>query len=335
VENPVLVEVTRGPEVESRHRGAVAVVDAEGATVLALGDVECRTYPRSAVKALQALPLVESGIADQFKLTDAEVALACASHAGERAHVETAAVMLAKAGRNAACLECGAHWPLSEMAARALAGQGERPTALHNNCSGKHAGFICLACGLDMNPAGYVAPTHRVQEVVRAALEDLTGASHGDEVRAVDGCSIPTYALPLTALAFGFAKFGTGVGLSPSCAKAAARIRRAVAAHPFMVAGTGRFDTVLMELLGERAFVKAGAEGVHCAALPELGYGIAVKCDDGAKRAAEVVLAALIRRFLPLDGEEHAMIGAFARRTLTNWNGVEVGEIRTAGPLST
>jgi L-asparaginase II len=335
VENPVLVEVTRGPEVESRHRGAVAVVDAEGATVLALGDVECRTYPRSAVKALQALPLVESGIADQFKLTDAEVALACASHAGERAHVETAAVMLAKAGRNAACLECGAHWPLSEMAARALAGQGERPTALHNNCSGKHAGFICLACGLDMNPAGYVAPTHRVQEVVRAALENLTGASHGDEVRAVDGCSIPTYALPLTALAFGFAKFGTGVGLSPSCAKAAARIRRAVAAHPFMVAGTGRFDTVLMERLGERAFVKAGAEGVHCAALPELGYGIAVKCDDGAKRAAEVVLAALIRRFLPLDGEEHAMIGAFARRTLTNWNGVEVGEIRTAGPLST
>jgi L-asparaginase II len=154
-----------------------------------------------------------------------------------------------------------------------------------------------------MNPAGYAAPTHRVQEVVRAALENLTGASHGDEVRAVDGCSIPTYALPLTALAFGFAKFGTGVGLSPSCAKAAARIRRAVAAHPFMVAGTGRFDTVLMERLGERAFVKAGAEGVHCAALPELGYGIAVKCDDGAKRAAEVVLAALIRRFLPLDGE--------------------------------
>ena len=335
MENPVLVEVTRGPEVESRHRCAVAVVDAEGIAVLSLGDVESRIFPRSAVKAMQALPLVESGMADRFRLTDAEIALACGSHAGEPKHVETAAAVLAKAGRDASCLECGAHWPLGESAARALAARGERPTALHNNCSGKHAGFICLACGLEVEPAGYVAPTHWVQEVVRAALEDLTGASHGEEVRGIDGCSIPTYAVPLTALAFGLARFGTGVGISPSCARAAARIRRAVAAHPFMVAGTGRFDTVLMERLGERAFVKAGAEGVHCAALPELGYGIAVKCDDGTKRAAEVVLAEVIRRFLPLDGEEQAMIGAFARRTLTNWNGVEVGEIRTAGPLST
>src|SRR5215210_3792931 len=221
MENPVLVEVTRGLEIESRHRAAVAVVDAEGSTVLALGDVECRVFARSAVKALQTLPLVESGIADQFKLTEAEIALACGSHAGEAEHVETAAAMLAKAGRDAACLECGAHWPLSEAAARALAARREMPTALHNNCSGKHAGFICLACGLDVDPSGYVDPAHRVQEVVRAALEDLTGASHGEEVRGIDGCSIPTYAVPLTALAFGFARFGTGVGLSPGCARAA------------------------------------------------------------------------------------------------------------------
>ena len=333
MDNPVLVEVTRGPEVESQHHAAAAVVDAEGAMVLALGDVERRVFPRSAVKALQALPLVESGIADQFKLTDAQIALACGSHAGEREHVETAAAMLAKAGRDAACLECGAHWPLSEKAARRLAASHAKPSALHNNCSGKHAGFICLACGLGVDPTGYIAPTHRVQEVVRAALEDLTGASLGDEARAIDGCSIPTYAIPLTALAFGFAKFGSGIGISRDCAKAAARIRRAVAAHPFMVAGAGRFDTVLMERLGERVFVKAGAEGVHCAALPDLGYGIAIKCDDGAKRAAEAIMAALIRRFLPIDGEGRAALDAFARRTLTNWNGIETGEIRAAGPL--
>jgi L-asparaginase II len=334
MENPVLVEVTRGPEVESWHRAAVAVIDAEGAAVLMLGDIEYRTYPRSAVKALQALPLVESGIADRYGLTDAEVALACGSHAGEPEHVETAAAMLAKAGQDVACLECGAHWPLSHAAARALAARHEQPTALHNNCSGKHAGFICLACGLDVDPAGYVRPDHRVQEAVRAALEDLTGASHGEEVRGIDGCSIPTYALPLTALAFGFAKFGTGIGLSRSCARAAARIRRAVAAHPAMVAGAGRFDTVLMEALGERVFVKAGAEGVHCAALPELGYGFAVKCDDGAKRAAETVMAALIRRFLPLDGAGRGVVESFVRRPLKNWNGIEVGEVRAAGPLA-
>jgi L-asparaginase II len=334
MDNPVLVEVTRGPEVESRHRGAVAVVDADGATVLALGDVECRVFPRSAVKALQALPLVESGIAARFGLTDAEIALACASHSGEPEHAATAAAMLAKVGRDVACLECGVHWPLAERAGRALARSGEGPSALHNNCSGKHAGFVCLACGLDEDPAGYVSPSHRVQEVVRAALEDLTGASHAEDRRGVDGCSIPTYAVPLPALAFAFAKFGTGAHLSRGCAAAAQRIRGAVARHPFMVAGPDRFDTRVAESLGERAFVKVGAEGVYCAALPELGYGIALKIDDGAARAAEVAMASLIRRTLPLDGEPLRLVETLAAPVLRNWNRIEVGAIRPTEALA-
>ena len=334
MDNPVLVEVTRGPEVESRHRGAVAVVDADGTAVLALGDVDGAVFPRSAVKALQVLPLVESGIADELGVTDAEIALACGSHAGEPQHVAAAASMLARAGRTADCLGCGVHWPFNEAAARALAARGERPSQLHNTCSGKHAGFVCLACGLGLDPAGYVGPDHPVQERVRAALEDLTGASHGAETRAADGCSIPTYAIPLTALAFGFAKLGTGIGISRGCAKAAARIRRAVAANPLMVGGTRRFDTVVMERFGERAFVKGGAEGVHCAALPGLGYGVAVKCDDGGKRGGEIVMAALLRRFLTLEGDAAAAVETLTRRTLTNWNGIAVGEIRPAGPLA-
>ena len=197
MDNPVLVEVTRGAEVESRHRGAVSVVDAEGTAVLAVGDVECRVFPRSAVKALQALPLVEGGFADQYGLTDAEIALACASHAGEPEHVAAAAAMLKKAGQPPGCLECGTHWPLGEDAARTLAAAGGHPTALHNNCSGKHAGFVCLACGLGADPKGYVRPEHPVQRAVGAALEDLTGASHAAETRGIDGCSIPTYAVPL------------------------------------------------------------------------------------------------------------------------------------------
>lgn len=334
MDNPVLVEVTRGPLVESQHRGAVAVVDADGASVLALGDMECRVYPRSAVKALQILPLLESGIADRLGLTEAEIALACASHSGEPAHVETAAGMLAKAGQGPACLACGAHWPLGDAAGRALAAAGGRPSALHNNCSGKHAAFICLACGLDEDPAGYIAPGHRVQEVVRAALEDLTGASHTEDVRGIDGCSIPTYAVPLPALAYGFAKFGTGTGISPRCVQAARRVRKAVAAHPFMLAGTGRFDTVVTEALGQRAFVKTGAEGVYCAALPEVGLGVALKCDDGARRAAEVMMAALIRRFLPLEGDERERVEALARPSLANWNGIETGAIRATAILT-
>src|SRR5690349_18053533 len=246
MDNPFVVEVTRGSLVESRHRGSVSVVDAEGGMVMSLGDVERRVFPRSAVKALQAMPLVESGIADKYGLTDEEIALACASHSGEPDHVRVAASMLAKAGQNEACLECGAHWPLGDAATRALAASGGQPTQLHNNCSGKHAGFICLACGLGDDPKGYVKSQHPVQQAVRHALEDLTGASHTEDVSGIDGCSIPTYAIPLPALAFGFAKFGSGVGISPGCKAASECIRTAVARHPFMVAGTGRFDTKLM-----------------------------------------------------------------------------------------
>src|SRR5579862_6074320 len=151
--NPILVEVLRGSLVESRHRGAVAVADADGGTLLALGDVTTPIFPRSAVKALQALPLVETGAADAFGFGDEELALACASHSGEPGHVTGVTRMLAKAGLDATALRCGAHWPMAQPATAALARSGE-PTALHNNCSGKHAGFICDACAIGVGHIG-------------------------------------------------------------------------------------------------------------------------------------------------------------------------------------
>ncbi|PSC03940.1 asparaginase [Alsobacter soli] len=332
--NPVLVEVTRGTMVESRHRGAVAVMDAKGATVFAVGDVARPVFPRSAVKAFQALPLLESGAADRYGLTPAEIALAVASHSGEPAHAETAAGMLAKAGRDAACLECGAHWPMNDQAARDLAAAGRKPSALHNNCSGKHAGFVCLACHLGEDPAGYVKPEHRVQREVKAALEEMTGTALGDDVRGVDGCSIPTYAIPLTALATGFARFGAGEGMGPERRKAAEGICDAAAAHPWNVAGTGRLDTVLMEVFGRRVFMKTGAEGVYCAALPELGLGVALKADDGAKRAAECMFSAVLARTLPLGDAERARLDPHVVHTERNWNGIEVGTTRPTGALA-
>ncbi|QEL23063.1 asparaginase [Bosea sp. F3-2] len=328
MENPVLAEVTRGNVVESRHRGSAIVIDADGGVVFAAGDIERPVFPRSAVKAIQALPLLESGAADRYGLTEAEIALAVSSHSGEPLHAETSLAMLKKAGRDAGCLECGAHWPMGEAAARALAKSGAEPSALNNNCSGKHAGFVCLSCSLDEDPAGYVKQGHAVQRAVRGALEEVTGAEHSSDRMGIDGCSIPSYAVPLKALAHGFARFGTGRSFGPERAKAAARILAAAAAHPFMVAGTDRYDTRLMELLGARAFTKTGAEGVYCAALPELGYGIALKCDDGAGRAAEVALGALIARFLPMDEATQTAFAPLRETVLKNWNGIEVGRIR-------
>jgi len=332
--NPVVVEVLRGERVESAHRGAGAVVDADGRVAFAFGDVARPVYPRSAVKALQAVPLIESGAADRLGLAEREIALACASHSGEDEHVALASAMLARAGRDESVLECGAHWPLGEAAARALARSGRSPGALHNNCSGKHAGFVCVACASGIEPTGYVAWDHPVQREVTAALAEVTQARLDGETRGVDGCSIPTYAIPLRALAHGFARFATGQGLSPGRAKAAARIRAAVAAHPSVVAGAGRFDTEVMTILGPRAFTKTGAEGAYCAALPELGLGLAVKADDGGGRAAQAMVAALLRRFGGFDEALSRRLTPFATPRLFNWSGLEVGALRPSGPLA-
>jgi L-asparaginase II len=332
--NPVLVEAVRGALVESAHRGAAAVVDADGRTVLALGEGGRPVFPRSAVKALQALVLVETGAADRFGFGDEELAIACASHGGEPGHVGTVERMLARAGLDAGALACGAHWPSYQPAAQALARGGGAATALHNNCSGKHAGFLCAACVLGADHHGYVAAEHPVQREVRATLENLTGTPLGDEVRAVDGCSVPTWAVPLQALAHAFARFGSGQGLEPVRARAAARLRAACAAKPWHVAGTGRFCTELTQALGARAFVKTGAEGVFCGALPEQGLGFAVKCDDGSARAAEVIAAAIVARFVSADERQRGVLARLLRPQLRNWNGIVVGGLRPAGALS-
>ncbi len=325
--NPFLVEVLRGPLVESRHRGALAVTDAGGGIAFAAGDIAAPVFPRSAIKAFQALPLVESGAADRYGFGDAELALACASHSGEPAHVAGVEHMLAAADLDASALRCGTHWPMSQAAAHALARTGTA-SALHNNCSGKHAGFLCLACALQIAHADYWRPEHKVQREVRAVIEDFTGAVLGQDVCAIDGCSVPTWAIALEGLARGFAKFATGQGLSQQRARAAARLCHACTQKPWHVAGTGRFCTEIMQIFGGRVFVKTGAEGVYCGALPEHGLGIALKCDDGAGRAAQAIMTALIARFLPMSDGERAALAPFVRPVLRNWNGFEVGAIR-------
>lgn len=334
--NPILAEVLRGSAVESLHAGAVAIVDASGAVHTALGDVDRPVFPRSAVKALQALPLVASGAAEHFGFGDEQLAIACASHSGEPEHVATSAGMLARLGLDADALECGTQWPSREPVLRGMLARGEQATALHNNCSGKHAGFVCVACAMALaqgrEPAefarGYVAPNHPVMREVGAALQSATGFDLAKAPRGTDGCSIPTYGIPLRALALAFARLGTGQGLSHEHARAAQRLRKAVAAAPFMVGGSARFDTLVMDTLGERLFCKVGAEGVYCAALPELGLGVALKIDDGAVRAAEAVMASVAEQLLSLDDAQAALLRGYSDMPLRNWNGIEVGTVR-------
>lgn len=331
--SPVTVEVTRGGRVESRHRGAIAVVDAAGALVWSAGDVEAGVFPRSACKAMQALPLVESGAADAYGFGNRELALACSSHNGEDGHVETAAAMLAAAGRDGEALECGAHWSFDQATLLHQARTLPKPTALHNNCSGKHAGFVCACCHQGIDPEGYVAYGHELQRQIRAVMEDLTGGLLGKDDCGTDGCSIPTYAVPLRGLAHGFAKMASGVGLAAERARAARRLIDACMAEPWHVAGTGRACTKLMRIAPGRIFVKTGAEGVFCAAIPELGLGIALKCEDGATRAAEAMVAAVLARFFRDDADAVAMLSGFARHAMRNWNGIHVGEVRVTGAL--
>lgn len=331
--NPILIEVTRGETVESRHRGAFAIVDPDGVVVASAGDIDGPVFPRSAVKALQALPLIENGWADRVGLDDAELALACASHSGEAIHTATALSVLGKLGLEIGALECGAHWPSAKPAAAALMRAGERPTALHNNCSGKHAGFLCAACGLGAPTGGYIQAAHPVQRLVRDTLGECYGVDLASAPVGTDGCSIPTFAAPLRNVAQAFARFGTGAGWEVQRRQAAARLRGAVAANPALVAGTGRLDTDVMAHFGSRVFTKTGAEGVFCAALPERGWGLALKCDDGATRGSELILLHLLEAAMPwTDDDRHALADRLDP-VLRNWNGIEVGRLRATAAL--
>lgn len=324
--NPILVEVTRGDAVESVHRGAACVVDAEGRVVAAWGDVAAEVCPRSAVKPMQALPLVETGAAEAFAVTDEELALACASHSGEPEHVRRVALWLARLGRGEADLACGSHAPLHVPSAEALLRAGGRPCPLHNNCSGKHAGFLCLAAHLGADARDYVAPAHAVQRAALAAVGDMAGIDLARARLVRDGCSAPNLFLPLSALALAWARLGAPDRLPPRRAAAARRIVRAMKAHPALVSGSGRPCLTLSQSMAGGGVAKVGAEGVYAACLPERGLGLAVKIDDGAGRAAAPALAAILRG-----------LGAFADPAAaasltcvphTAWAGGETGAVR-------
>lgn len=327
--DPVLVEVTRGRLVESVHRGAIAIVDAGGDIVFSLGDIALPVYPRSALKPIQALPLLESGAADASGVSDEEIALACASHSGEPMHTTRVAAWLARLGLGEGDLACGAHSSRYEPVADDMIRRGEMPTRIHNNCSGKHTGFLAVARHWKIGTAGYERHDHPVQQAVAKALGELSGIQ-GELPWGVDGCAAPNFALPLAAFARALARLADPAQLGGPRARAAGRVVAAMMAHPELVAGTGRACTMLMRAGGGRYAVKTGAEGVYAAMIPGHGIGVALKIDDGAGRAAETAIAFLLARLGLVESES---VRELAAAPVVNTRGTVVGERRPAEAL--
>lgn len=319
-----LVEVLRGGRVESVHMGHAVICGPDGEIVDAWGDPSAVIFPRSSCKMLQALPLLESGAADD--LTPAHLALVCASHSGGAIHTDLAARWLADLGLSDADMLCGCHEPWDRDARDGLIRSGAAPCPLHNNCSGKHTGFLMLNQHL-AGGADYVAADHPVQRAILQAFEEVTQETSPGF--GIDGCSAPNFATSVTGLARAMATFAAANPEGDRRERAAVRLHRAMAAHPDLVAGKGRACTDLMRAMDGQASIKFGAEAVYVAMLPGKKLGIALKIVDGGARAAEAVMTALLIRAGVLDARHPAALARLGG-DMRNWQGLTVGHVRTA-----
>ena len=328
--NPVLAEVTRGSVVESLHRGTAAVAGAGGEVIAAWGDVDAPHYPRSAIKPLQAIPFVASGAADALNLGNEEIAISAASHMAGRRHVAVVRNWLSRLGLSEADLVCGAIEPGDREEAAALIKADGKPTRAYNNCSGKHAGFLTTSLHMGLPATAYADAKSEEQRTVRKLLSDLSDFDLGSVEPAADGCGIPTLPMPIAGLARACARMADPDGLKPDHGEAAKRIIAAMAAEPELVRGPGEFDTVAITA-GNGAFVtKVGAEGVSAGIVPAKGIGIAVKIDDGGRRAADVVMANILDAIGVLDRNARNALAPWLVEPVLNTLGNRVGEIRVS-----
>jgi L-asparaginase II len=327
---PYDVIVTRDGLVEARHRVHAVVVEGNGTVREAVGDPSIRTWWRSCAKPFQVLPFVRDGGLEAMGWGEAELALACASHGGEPEHVALAGRMLAAVGVGEEALACGAHEPLAERGARLLREGGTVPTRLYNNCSGKHAAMLARARTLGAPLAGYHLAGHRVQQDARATVAHWCGMAEAEMAVGTDGCGVRVFGLPVQAMALGYARLAE----ASHCADpSAARIIRAMTTHPFLVGGTGRFDTLVMEATAGRVVCKVGAEGVHSAAIIDAGIGLALKVEDGHPRAQVPAMLALLAAHGAFPGGLPAELEEVARQPVRNTRGEQVGVVRVA-PLA-
>ncbi len=318
------VGITRGEHLESRHRVHAAVVAAGIGLVGAAGNPDLAVPWRSCAKPFQLMPLVAAGGLESLEWGDDQIAIACGSHGGEPEHVALVRQMLADVGLEEGDLACGPHEPLSRRGARALRDAGEAPTRLHNNCSGKHAAMLARARLAGWPTAGYEAVAHPVQESCLGTVAAWTSVRVEDIGWAVDGCGVVVHILPLRGMAAAWSRLGRDAHAGDDIP---ARITHAMATRPFLVGGTNRFDTILMEETGGRIVSKVGAEGVHCASVPDLGIGVAIKVEDGATRAQYPALLALLSRLGALPDPLPQRLEDILAPRIRNTRGAVVGEV--------
>ncbi len=328
---PLIVEVIRGPVVESLHQVMAVVVNEIGSMTHYWGNPQFLTVPRSAIKMIQALPLIESGAADHFGLEDKHIALACASHRGEKDHLVALHEWAEKVQIKESDYICGPHLPFDEASAHDMVRRGQKPTVFCNNCAGKHSAIITTCKHLGEDPAGYDKYEHISQKRLRKVLTETMKIDHSKMSFGVDGCGIPSYAVPLLSMAQGMSVF-VNPKEAPLRKAACERVLRAVRTHSFYIAGSDNFATAVIEKTQGRSIVKGGAEGVFCGVLPEKRLAFAVKAADGAGRAAQLVAASLLLNLGGMTADEFKSLSKFTQPSVTNWKGDVVGQIRIAKP---
>jgi L-asparaginase II len=320
--------VTRGAIVESHHRVHAAVVDASGRLIASARDASLTTHWRSCAKPFQVMPLLSSGGFDRIGWGDDQLALACASHGGEPEHVAIAEAMLETIGMEQGDLACGPHEPLAQRGQKLLRESGERPTRLHNNCSGKHAAMLARAFSSDWSPVGYERRDHPVQRDILREVARWAGVDASDIGQAVDGCGVVEFALPREAMARAYARLADDARRSIALPS---RIVHAMQTRPFLIGGSDRFDSALIEATEGRVISKIGAEGVHSVAIIDDGIGIAIKVEDGAQRAQYPAVIRVLQHFGALPAELPPRLADYVPRILRNTRGEVVGEVGVAG----
>jgi len=337
----ILVEVWRGPIIESLHRGHLIAVDGEGKTIAEIGDAETVSFIRSSGKPFQAIPLITSGAADRFGLTEKEIAIACGSHSGEPIHVEAAQSILQKIGLDASALKCGVHEPFSVEVARELVENQQPPSVLQNNCSGKHAGMLALAKHLGAPTETYDSPDNPVQQQILRSVSEFSDIPQGEVAIGIDGCGVPVFGLSVRAMALMYARLvHPPAHFDDKVKDGCRRIVHAMTTYPEMVGGSkDRLDTELIRAAGGRLISKIGAEGVYtvgvlpCAEWPT-GIGFALKMEDGDdKRARPPAVIEALRQLRVLPNSEIMALAAYSPTAITNRRGEKVGEARAAFSL--
>ncbi len=344
----IVVELTRGPLVESLFRGHAAVVDSTGRVLFAVGDPNLVTFWRSSAKPVQAMPVVTSGAADAFGYTPAHLAIFCASHNAEPVHTDTVYDALQRAGLGPEYLQCGAHFPYDRPTAEAMKAAGEEPGRIHSNCSGKHSGMLALGKHLGLPTDDYLNPASEVQQVILASVATSCGIAKEQIAIGVDGCGVPVFGMPLTNMSYAFARLADPERMPEGQQIAARRMRDAMLEHPYLVAGRARICSELMGLPGKRWVAKSGAEGVYSVGLlPEVvaaspllqqvgavgGVGITVKAEDGNTDARHLMIVEIMRQLGILNDEDLTALAKYRPAPITNWAGKQVGEKRIAFSL--